>query len=286
VTVVSAIESLLKPQFPELEWVKEDKLKRMLNDASRRYNWQFAESDLNRLRRKRNDFIHEGFIPKDNAESIDLLFRVAFPFIENCFSHIHSFDLIDGMVAPYSDHIVFAQKAYSELRKAGADKTHCADALVHLLQLTLQSSFLSNTLIKAMDRENFKSAVWETIYERKEDFSPRCEASWDRPHFDCPVCGHFESILCELDEEDLFDNGVIRPNRLQCTHCDFSIGDFSKSAALQAYQPILCNVLLRDQIQNIKKADIITFLSGFGSDAANAIRKLRAGLNENNKKNN
>ena len=120
VTVVSAIESLLQPQFPELKWVKEDKLKRMLSDASNRYNWNFAESDLKNLRIRRNKFAPRGFIPKDNRESIDLLFRVRFPLIKNCFSHIHSFDLIDAMVSPYSNHIIFAQKAYTEMRKAGS----------------------------------------------------------------------------------------------------------------------------------------------------------------------
>jgi hypothetical protein len=275
VTIVSAIESLLKPHFPELEWVREDKLKRMLSGASKRYNWHFAESDLKRLRIKRNDFIHEGFIPKDNAESIDLLFRIALPFIANCFSDIHSFDLIDGMVAPYSDNIRFAQKAYSELRKAGADKTHCADALVHLLQLTLQNSFLTNTMIEAMSRDNFESAVWETMHKRKESFIHRHGTSWDKPHFDCPVCEHPESILCELDEEYLFDDGIISPKRLLCSHCDFSVGDFSKEAVLQAYEPILCKILLQKQIQNMKKEEIISFLSEFGSDGASAIAKLR-----------
>ena len=155
---------------------------------------------------------------------------------------------------------------------------HCADALVYLLQLTLQNSFLSSTMLKAMDRESFRSAVWETMDEKKDRFVHRHGASWD---FSCPVCEEFESVLCELDEEDLLDNGVIRAIRLHCTHCDFSVGDFSKGAVLQPYQPILCNVLLHDQIQDLKKEDIIAFLSGFGSDAANAIRKLRvAGLNE------
>jgi hypothetical protein len=50
--------------------------------------------------------------------------------------------------------------------------------------------------------------------ERKESFIHRHGASWDSPHFNCPVCWELESILCELVEEALFDYGEIRPSRL------------------------------------------------------------------------
>jgi hypothetical protein len=70
VTVVSAIETLLEPQFPELKELREDKLKRLLNDASMRYRWSYTKRDLNNVRRARNRFIHRGFIPDDNPESI------------------------------------------------------------------------------------------------------------------------------------------------------------------------------------------------------------------------
>jgi hypothetical protein len=73
VTVVSGIESILEPHFPELKWVREDKLKRMLGDASKRYRWTFPERDLDALRKARNRFVHQGFIPRDNSKSIGLV---------------------------------------------------------------------------------------------------------------------------------------------------------------------------------------------------------------------
>src|SRR6185295_15911103 len=77
VTVVSAIETLLEPQFPELKDEREDKLKRMLHDASNRYRWTYTERDLNNLRKTPNRFVHRGFIPNDNPRSIELLFKTA-----------------------------------------------------------------------------------------------------------------------------------------------------------------------------------------------------------------
>jgi hypothetical protein len=82
--------------------------------------------------------------------------------------------------------------------------------------------------------------------------------------------------LCELVEEDLY-KGEIKPKRLLCTHCNLSVGDFSADAVLEGHEPILCNVLLRDQIRRLKTDKIIEWLSGFGSDFAGAITKLSQG---------
>jgi hypothetical protein len=142
------------------------------------------------------------------------------------------------------------------------------------LQLTLGDSFINETKIEAMGRGNFEWNIFEVTQKKKDSFIHRHGLSWDKPHFDCPVCVSNESILSELAVEDLY-KGEVKPNRLLCTHCNFSVGDFSKDSVLEGYEPILCNVLLRDQIRRLKNEEIIEWLSGFGSDFAGAIAKLR-----------
>jgi hypothetical protein len=195
VTAVSAIETLLEPQFPELKELREDKLKRMLNDASMRYRWSYTKRDLNNLRRARNRFVHRGFIPNDNPESIELLFKTAIPIIAHCFRDIHSFDLIKSLDPLYSEHMELAELAYRQLREASADCTHCVDALVRLLELTLADGFLSSGTFKAMNSGGFAWEIFEATQQKKDRFIHRYGLSWDKPHFDCPICQEGESIL-------------------------------------------------------------------------------------------
>lgn len=274
VTVVSAIESLLEPQFPHLKRVRKDKQRRMLNDASMKYGWNFPEQDRDDMRIARNKFIHSGFIPADNPKSIEFLFKTAIPMIAHCFRDIHSFDLIESLAPLYSEHMKLAQLAFRQLREANLDHTHCADALVHLLELTLGEAFLKSTAVQAMQGGSFEWNIWKGAKEKKDAFVHRHGLSWDKPHFDCPICQEGESILCELDEDGLCE-GKIRPIRLLCTHCDFSVGEFSKGSVLRGYERILCDVLLHNQIEGLRKEDIIDWLTGFGGDFAQAIATLR-----------
>ena len=108
---------------------------------------------------------------------------------------------------------------------------------------------------------------------KKDGFIHRDGLSWDKPHFDCPICQEGESVLCELDAGSLYE-GKIRPIRLLCTHCDFSVGSFSKDARLEGYEPILCGILLQAQIEKLNRQEIINFLQGFGSDFSEAIARL------------
>ena len=157
VTLVSAIESLLKPEFPELEGkaLKERRsvlLKELLDEASQRYRWSFSGADLDRMRRKRNDFAHKGFIPKDDAESIELLFKIAFPLIAKCLEDVHSYKLSEALADEYSKHLKFARQAYFEIRKAKADYLHCVDALIHLLTIFLRNTVRSIAMEHAENR--------------------------------------------------------------------------------------------------------------------------------------
>jgi transcription elongation factor Elf1 len=244
----------------------------MLNDASAKFRWNYSERSLNNLRHTRNKFVHRGFIPSDNQRSIELLFEIAIPMLLKCFRDIYAFDLIKNLDPLSSNHVDLALRAYRALRAAKADHKHCADALIRLLELTFVDAFLSGTTVHAMGSQGFQWTSFEVTEERKRTFIHRHGLSWDRPHFNCPVCESTESILCELDADDL-EQGKFQPVRLQCTHCDFSVGRFSEE--LEGYEPVLCSILLEQQLRDLRKEDVIEWLEGFGKDFAHAVMLLR-----------
>jgi hypothetical protein len=201
---------------------------------------QFSDELLDHFRETRNRITHRGFSPKDDSESVSLYLDIGLPFLSLCFREFHAFDLMDGLLGEYVEHITAAQKVYL-LAKNGPilDMSYCLHSFGHLIRWSFKHNFSAGWEINALVHAEQIGGKFEKTYAEKRDLERLFEVSRS---FDCPVCDDIDGVVAELDPSEL-DKGEVSPMRMACTNCGFVVN---------RDQPYLSKVLLGKQITESK----------------------------------
>ncbi len=180
----------------------------------------FPQADLDDFRQARNHIVHEGFNPKDDSESAQLLIRIGFPFAASCLQELHGFNLIDSLIVDYAYHLSVAGRVYERAKGLAGEFTYCFRSFAYYLQWCVRDNFLANWESDALEHDDVIFIKGERIDSEKKALERRFNASWD--HFSCPICGDLDSTLVELDANALEGSKVV-PLRMACFNCGFTV---------------------------------------------------------------
>ncbi len=231
----SAIESSL--QAADINAKEKDGFQDLVQKAKRSSKAveAFDDNSLELFRETRNRITHRGFSPHDDSKSVSLYLEVGLPFLSICYREFHAFDLMEGLLMEYTEHINTAQKVLA-LAKAqpDLDMSYCLNSFSHLIRWCFKRNFSARWEIDTLHSEAMGGKFERTHAERQD-----LERLFDVPYsFTCPVCDDIESVVADLDSASLHLREV-RPIRMACTNCGFVV---SKS------QPYLSQVLLEKQV--------------------------------------
>lgn len=196
----------------------------------------FGNESLDHFRKTRNQITHRGFSPQDDSESTSLYLEVGLPFLALCYREFHAFDLMDGLLMEYVEHINIAQKVHALSKNLpNLDMSYCLHGFGHLIRWCFKHSFSAGWEINALVHAEDIGGKFERTYAEKQEIERLFDVPWS---FDCPVCNDLDSIVTELDASTL-NKKVIRPIRMACTNCGFVVSNS---------QPYLSQVLLEKQV--------------------------------------
>ena len=203
----------------------------------------FESSDLELFRMRRNDFVHYGFGHHDDEEAAALLLKTGLPFMKACQSEFFGFDLVDGLVGGFGEHLDIALKTYQKARHVpNLHFAPCFGALAHLIRWSLKESLVSDWEARALVRAESHGAAFEKTEEQKDELERIFGVAWP---FDCPVCGGVDVFVCELDESSLV-NERVTPKRAACANCNLLVVEM----------PLLVEALVETQIE-AKRVEIL-----------------------------
>jgi hypothetical protein len=227
VTSASAIESAVQAAFPRLRGKRFEELLKNANSGFP-IELAFDSSDLDSLRRKRNEIIHFGFNHNDDEVAAALLIETGYRFIEQCYETYFDFRLkgkgtATGALRRNLDkHLEVAQIVYQRTKNIQSVRaTLCFLPLAHEIRWHLRSSLLSNWEATVLELEDEEFERRWSLQEREKNTLARktFEASWD---FDCPICDYPDALVCELDAHSI-KKREIHLNRAVCVSCGFEI---------------------------------------------------------------
>jgi hypothetical protein len=236
----SAIESVM--QAADIGAKEKDGLQDLIKKA-KKYSQairEFEDKPLEDFRLTRNRFTHRGFSPDDDSEAVSLYLEVGLPFLSLCYRELHSFDIMDGLLAEYVEHIRAAQRVLALAKGIkNIELSYCLHSFGHLIRWCFKRNFSAGWEIDVLVHAEEIGGKFERAYAKKQEVERLFEAPWS---FDCPVCGDLGSAMTELDSVKLDDRDVI-PKRMACTNCGFVVSG--------AY-PFLSQVLLEEQVAKSK----------------------------------
>lgn len=198
---------------------------------------QFPIESLNSLRNIRNRFTHRGFNPKDDGTSVGLYLDVAIPFLCLCYREFHAFDLMDGLLGEYSEHIGIARRVHARLEGTEIrDATYCLRAFCETIRWCFKRNFSSNWEIDALVGAEEHGAKFEAVTSARERLEKQFDGNtW---FFDCPVCDELQGVVAEIDVATL-RSSAISLKRVACGACGFHI---------KASEPHLAEALFETQL--------------------------------------
>ena len=88
-------------------------------------------------------------------------------------------------------------------------------------------------------RADQNGAKSDNCQERKREIASACGQSW---FFNCPLCEEYESLVAELDEDQI-GNHVIKLHRVVCANCDLVVKENS----------YLANAIMSEDIAGMRK---------------------------------
>lgn len=236
----SAIESCL--QAASIESKEKDGLQDLIKKARRsnaKIN-EFPDASLDRLRSARNRIVHRGFSPHDDSESVSIYLEVAIPFLAHCYKQFHSFDLLDGLLIEYAEHITAAQRVHALAQAVpDVDLSYCTHGFSHSIRWSFKESFSSGWEVDTLIHAEETGSKFEHTSSEKKKLENLFEVPWS---FTCPICHEVDSAVAEIDP-DKMDDHEISTKRLACIYCGFGV---------YRDQPYLSLVLLEKQVANSK----------------------------------
>jgi len=246
VTCASAIENSIKAAF---KGPRRTRLVTLLNQANSAFGPNaFSEESLDEFRGMRNAITHHGFSGSDEERSASLLLRTGYPLLEHCYRSFFDYNLKRGMaeyggLLPNLDrHLQLAEDVYLKVKDTPRlDHSYCFIPLGHEVRWIIQNSMLSSWQVEVLQNEEStgdQSWAFQEAYKNqllRESFAN----AWE---FDCSVCGHYETFICELNDVAL-ENKDIRLKRAVCVQCGLLI---PKSC------PFLVDELCKGQVDKVR----------------------------------
>jgi hypothetical protein len=189
---------------------------------------QWPIAPLDALRDIRNKFTHRGFSPKDDGTSVRLYLDVAMPFLCLCYREFHAFDLMDGLLREYANHIEVGQRVLARLEVTeNRDVTYCVRAFCDTIRWCFKNSFSSEWEIDALVGAEERGAKFESVVSVRERLES--QFGYDTWLFDCPVCDEHQGIVAEIDVSG--GGSAIRLKRIACAACGFHVKAFEAHLA-------------------------------------------------------
>lgn len=216
----SAIESIIKAS-PSCKTNKQG-FKALIDAAENHVSFirNTDAAELKHFRDARNRIIHDGFSPKDDSDSTALMIKVGFPLSMACLKDLHEFDLGNGLLQEYTEQLSVAEKVYRRASSVAKDLTYCLKSFGHLIRWRLRENFSAYWADEALIDAEQSGQKFDIVHPQKGKIERHFGAYWD---FDCPICNDVDSAVAELSESG-FDAAQVRPLRLACVNCGFSIG--------------------------------------------------------------
>lgn len=230
----SAIESSL--QAADIDAKEKDGFQDLVKKAKRKSKAieAFGDKSLELFRETRNRITHRGFSPQDDSESINLYLEIGLPFLSLCYREFHDFDLMDGLLTEYVEHINTAQKVRALARVTpDIDISYCINSFRHLIRWCFKRNFSAGWEINTLVYCDEIGRKFDNVYAETQELERLFSAPYS---FDCPVCD--ESAVAELDSAAL-DLQEVKPIGMACPSCGFVVSNS---------QSYLCQVLLEKQV--------------------------------------
>ena len=254
VSCATACESVIKAKLkaPPVEFIRHKELMRRIGE--RVPALQIFENDLIKaFQDTRNRFVHYGFSPQDDSESVKQLLTVGFPFLRKLYRDLYDFHLDWRSVRPgitdfmemtkeesarvgllpwISNHIYNAEEVYRRaLQRGHSDVSYCIRGLAHYMLRGIKDAATSHAEWGALESSDNNGSVWDAQREVKERLEKAM--GYDTWTFDCPICEGAESLVVELDVDTIADP-KIAVRRGACAQCGFPIysGETSLSEVL------------------------------------------------------
>lgn len=205
----------------------------------------FNNGDLKDFRDTRNRIAHYGFSPHDDEETAILLLKTGFPFLTACYKEFFKFDLFVGLITEIAEQLSIALEVYQKTKDVtGLYFPYCFQAFGHLIRWgTRQTSVWENKVSKNAEECGIKyDHCMKLTEELDQDFG-------ESVHLHCPICGDFESFICEVDQEHQDDQGISLIRGL-CVNCNLVI---------KRESPFLIDTLCKKEIE---RNDIKIFYGG------------------------
>lgn len=218
---VSAIESLLRNCFKCSDDESISLAGNLLDRACRKSQTLKDVSEKTSMQwavQLRNDIIHRGSSPKDDAVSLEAFMGSTLPFFRSCLKELYGFELFDALLEDYRRHIDWARKAFHEAGRLGiANRTPSASAL---------TAFMRWQEMEATAPEGSYASLQgctDEGYRRLADIKDALEGTADNPWAaDCPVCGSPAGMVVDLDGVAL-DEGQVTARRTACANCGYAV---------------------------------------------------------------
>lgn len=246
VSCASAIESSMKAALKDRGRTK---LVSLLQQANSAFGANaFSDEELNEFRTMRNAIVHHGFSRKDEETSARVLLRTGYPLLEQCYRTFFDYSLkrreeeYGGLLPNLDRHLEVAEDVYLKVKDTPRlECSYCFIPLGHEVRLMIQNSMLSSWQLEVLqNEESTGDQSWALQDAYKNQLLRESFANvWE---FDCSVCGHYETFVCELDDEAL-ENKDIRLKRAVCVQCGLLI---PKSC------PLLVDELCKDQVDEVR----------------------------------
>lgn len=226
----------------------------------------FSREKLDAFRRKRNDVIHYGFSPRDDADCATLILSSGLPFLKRCYSELFDFyldwkdvragikefrqlssDEMDkvGLFPEFANQLRVATDVYVKARDfPRLEAQRFFVTFGHYIELGIKESMLTEAENEMIQKAEEIGVGWQQKEKQKEAI--RTAIRNECVDFDCPVCGGAESAVVELDEKAI-EAAIINPRRILCVQC---------ALVVPLGIPLLAEVALDEQLKK-RKAEIL-----------------------------
>jgi len=217
---ISAIESLLR-EYLQASWDPTIPLHELLDAVHRKHaalKDVCEKTELEFAISARNAFVHAGYSPKDNRQSIEMLVGSILPYYKSALRELFGFDMHENMDELYARHLKIAHQAYHQARKLQIeDPGFCISALAHFMRW----EEMMCTLPEGSASLLFGGA--DEGYQRMARTRDVLEKRMANPWFLlCPVCRACEAFVIDLDGEKL-DRGMVTGTQASCANCEYTI---------------------------------------------------------------
>ena len=228
-----------------------ERLQVLMSLASKEFS--IPESDFDKIRKTRNELVHEGFSVKDDDKSFKLLTQLAIPIYLRIYEHIFEEDFLANRMHPQTQIGSVLRKTL-EVCKDNPVLGHNAVFSKHLQNGYRNVAFSSN--ISNILGEEMDNLFHECIHTIRED-NKTINYNWNHWHClcGCPSCD--QDIDCDLN---FTITGKITIKEVYCFWCGLH---FSEDSA-----PDLAMTFMKDLIKEEKEEIIKEFgLEEIWSDA-------------------